>query len=270
MISRGTFGIALFFVAFSLSACGGGGGSAPNLDARQHVGTAWGVSAETGLEGPVTIKATTDANDNVTRIEIKDRVFDRNCQETVDDVICEDASGAKGVLHDLDNRYYDYDYLVAGWWTEKGETLPREAFIGGLTSDRTPSNVKISGRYQGGTEMIVSPAKAERFYAEGKVNLTINNGKVSGSITDLEKTSLTNPNAPVEALPGRVSVDGTVNGNTLRASLSGNVAGENLITRKSGMNGGFFGPNGEEVGGGITGETDKGSVFHGYWHAKKK
>ncbi len=265
MIMRGGFAITIFACAFTLSGCGGGGGG-PSLDAASEgikvEGEGWGFSWSTGADDKSSkVKLRRDKNDNITRLEIDGHVFNQNCFDDVGLSQCEDAKGNKGFISDL----IEYDYLVTANWVEKGEKWPTKAYVVADIHDRTPSNVKISGSYKGKAEILVAPNNGNRYTASGVLNLTINDNKVSGTVQNFRK----DPYGSNRSLSGRFDINGSVSGNRLSASFGGNLNGEEIVRSKSRMEGGFFGPKGEEVGGGLSSETKKGTLIRGLWHAKK-
>ncbi len=265
MIMRGGFAITIFACAFALSGCGGGG-SIIEIDYRNHElkgeAKGWGFTEEAGAQGKAGyFKLTRDSNYNMKSIEIDGHVFDKNCDKYNLESKCEDSEGNVASVYSL----YDYDYIVTANWVPKGKSWPKKAYIGADIPNISPSNVKISGSYKGKAEILYGNKKSNPSFAMGDLKLNINNNKVSGTVQNFRK----DPYGSNLSLSGRFDINGSVSGNRLSASFGGNLNGEEIVRSKSRMEGGFFGPKGEEVGGGLSSETKKGTLIRGLWHAKK-
>ena len=149
-------------------------------------------------------------------------------------------------------------------WDDENNRNVGVKYVGGRLADRTPQGVSISGHYKGKAEV------GGEFNAGYKsdVSLTIQNNRVDGEFRNFRKKVCRDCQNKYADVNGSVRIDGRINGNSLDANLTGSFDSHTIQSGQ--MNGAFFGPNGEEVGGGIAGKTLKGETFGGAWGAKKQ
>ena len=262
-------------VAVGLSGCLGGGGSggAPNSTPPATIlnATGWGIefgsNVSATVTGPKTARAEFDANDNMTKVTLGQKTF--TCQPPLSQDACKTAAGGSIELEDLSSIGYQY-LGVLGWEqnTNAADPTPGDLLlVGGKTSDRT-QNMPTSGTatYKGNVGASVVTSNTRTIFG-GDVTLQADFGKgtVSGTLGNFREDGTGNP------IAGTVSLqNGKISGNTMSASLTGRVAGHDIDTANTRMNGGFFGPQAQEVGGGIAGRTNLGAKFSGIWWAKKQ
>ena len=265
MIMRGGFAITIFACAFALSGCGGSE-EIVDIDHTRFIAEAegWGYDWKSGTnKNSVSVNVKGHMFDDIDKVVVDGHTFDRECININDyhETSCKDSNGNKVEF----TKLYMYDYLVVTKWIERGHTTAKKAYIIVDTFNRTPSHVKISGSYKGNAEILAGQTPDSAYYAIGDLKLNINNNKVSGSVQNFHL----DPDGMNSPMKGRFDINGSVSGNRLSASFGGNLNGEEIVKSKSRMEGGFFGPKGEEVGGGLSSETKKGTLIRGVWYARK-
>ena len=226
------------------------------------------ASLATGT-GSLRVRPNPDGTTSPASVTIDGTKFTKSCDYKDESYDCTDADDPRQVKNVAGIEKLDeddgYKYLYVMRWNNIAEDRPVAVYIGGKQADRTPpSNVPLSATYSGFAKFGVETGNSH----EGAVNLNIRNGVVTGTMSDFRIKQTVNGQTVRTNVGGRVEINGSVSGNTLNAGINGNFGSHTIQTGR--MNGGFFGPNGEEVGGGIAGTTTNGDAFGGGWVAKKQ
>ena len=225
------------------------------------------VSLATG-SASLRVRTNPDGTTSPVSVTIDGQRFTENCglagNASENDYYCENAAGTEeGNVRSLKDNGYNYLHVME--WENKAENRPVAVYIGGKESDRTPpSNVPLSATYSGSAKF---EGDFDEDY-ESQVNMTLRNRNVTGTMTGFREKRTVNGQTVRTNVGGTVNINGSVSGNTLNANITGNFGPHTIGSGR--MNGGFFGPNGEEVGGGIAGTTTAGQPFGGAWIAKKQ
>ena len=284
MISRGLSTLVWLSAALSLCACGGGGGGPGTGSGITPNMLGWGLDLTTDAQGKNPqatlfagegVRIDTNDQDEITQVVIdnggKSQSF--TCTGTLSKDTCVTAAGYEINVDALP----DYSYLKALSWagaSSNASSTPRlKMLVGGKPADRTAEMPKRgTATYKGTWGGYLSPDKAsESLDVSGDVTLKADfrTGTVSGRFENFKKE--VDYQIDEVPIPGSFTLqNGKITGNTLKADLSGTIDRHVVDAARSHMNGAFFGPKAEEVGGGFVGHTTDSGKFGGLWIAKKK
>ena len=270
-------------VAVGLTGCIGGGSSGGGVNPTNTIPTSgddvgWGYKFDSGSEvSPVaeyTLKVTRNKQGQVTQVVVGSgaNATTVDCTGKLSVDTCVGASGQEVYVTGTNSSKGGYSYLSWLEWEQKPQQLVKTrgdvTLIGGRASDRTKKMpTQGTATYKG--EVSTYFATPGNMAFDGKVTLTANfqKGTVSGRLDNFTRDDGTG----AKPVNGRLDLkNGKITGNSMSASLSGNVGADTIDQARTHMNGGFFGPNAEEVGGGIAGRSTSGKVFGALWRAKKQ
>lgn len=275
-LGRLTAGIVALGMVIGLSGCGGSSEEIVNItptnapeikESRKGWGIQFGSYATGRLASNEDVEVIYDDKGSVAKVILNGRSFVCTGDKKPDE--CRTISGGLIQLSKLD--IIGFSYLNSlNWMRRPYQYIPShgdELLVTGKTTDRTQTMpTKGKAHYEGSMGAYLGTSDEITIFG-GLVHLEADfaKGKVTGRLDNFK-----NENTKT-SLKGSLEVrNGKLNGNTLTADIAGSVDGHEIDSKWTQMNGGFFGPNADEVGGGIAGKTKDNKNFNAIWWAKRQ